>query len=92
MQAFYVNVSSEEQPQDMQVVRSSVSCTEEPLDVGYDLRRAIAETVCEKVLTKYNLNEVTVTIQGEGLDIALLPLSKDVTYFDEDSEGSYVCD
>lgn len=92
MQAFYVNVSSEEQPQDMQVVRSSVNCTEEPLDVGYDPRRAIAETVCEKVLTKYNLNEVTVTIQGEGLDITLLPLSKDETYFDEDAEGTYVCD
>lgn len=76
MRAFYTNVSAEDQPQDMQIIRSTVEEGEQSIGVGYDLRRALASTICEKVLTKYNLNEVTVTVSGEGLNIEILPLTE----------------
>ena len=74
--AFYMNVADNQQPQDIQVVHSVVSSEEEPLADGYDLRRAIATTVCEKVLTRYNLTNATVAIDcGDGMVIRLAPLS-----------------
>ena len=90
MQAFYVNVAAEEQPQDIQVVRSTVAAYEEPLDEVYDVRRAIATTICERVLSKYNLDHVTVTLDGgTGLFIKLAPLPTEDTWHVSEEDTEY---
>ena len=76
MRAYYLNVADERQPQDIQVVSSTMSADEEPLAEGYDFRRALTSTICEKVLTKYNIDDAVITIDfSGGMHIKLLPLS-----------------
>ena len=77
MISYYINVADERDLQDIQVVRSHTFDNEAPLEAGYDVRRSVAQTICEKVLTKFNLNAVEITVRGEGLDITLTPLRSD---------------
>ena len=77
MISYYVNVADERDLPDIQVVRSHTFDNEAPLKAEYDVRRSVAQTICEKVLTKFNLNAVEITVRGEGLDITLAPLRSD---------------
>ena len=85
MIAYYVNVADENQLQDIQVVHSTVDSTEEPLSEGYDPRRALATTICEKVLTKYNLDDVVITVSRDSGDVLvrLVPLKDDPAWIED---------
>lgn len=85
MIAYYVNVADEIQPQDIQVVHSTVDSTEEPLSEGYDFRRALATTICEKVLTKYNLEDAVITVSRDSGDVLvrLVPLKEDPEWIED---------
>lgn len=86
MIAYYVNVADErDQRADMQIVRSHTVDGEEPVDVGYDFRRALAETVCEQVLSKYNLSAVTVTIKAPEFEVTLSPLALDPLWVEDEA-------
>ena len=85
MHAYYLNVADERQPQDIRVVSSTVGSDEEPLAEGYDFRRALTSTICEKVLTKYNIDDAVITIDfSGGMHIKLLPLSHDSSCHEEE--------